>query len=274
MHSLIRLGLAAGFGLLVLPVLVVAIAGSRELGNPAVIYVLGAETVLIAATQVAISYVAIRRTPTPGVVGALLPAVIAGIVVTPGDVAAASLAFGTPASAEIVSTVVAYDVVFGVMMAVPVLFVARATSLCRVAARKADVDASARGLDRASTDVFSRKARARLRACAHACCTFARCSPISSLLRHIRRTLEAAQRGYAKRTVDTGLNKAQARDRQGDRRLSPVGPSDLEASSLSRPSQPSSFCGSSCLCSSHLAARCSQPGSTAALETGRRVPST
>ena len=212
-QALIRLGLAAGLGLLVLPVLVVATAGSSEPGNRAVIYILGAETVLIATTQVAISYVAIRSIPTPGLLGALIPAVVAGIVVTPGDVAAASLAFGTPATAEVVSTVVAYDVLFGVMIAVPFLVVARTTSLCRLATRKGDVDASADALvgvyrcvlaESTCKDAHLRSRMLHIRTLlTH-----------QLLLRHIRRTLEAAQRGYARRTVETGLDEAETRDRK------------------------------------------------------------
>jgi hypothetical protein len=212
-QALVRLGLAAGLGLLVLPVLVVATAGLSEPGNRAVIYILGAETVLIASAQVAISYLAIRSSPTPGLVGALIPAVIAGIVVTPGDVAAASLAFGTPANAEVVSTVVAYDIVFGVMIAVPFLVVARATSLCRRATRKGDVDASADALIGVYRCVLAESTckASRMRSRVLHIRTLL---THQLLLRHIRRTLEAAQRGYAQRTVAMGLDKAEARDRK------------------------------------------------------------
>ena len=68
--SLMRGGLTTGLRLLVLPPLVVAAIRLAQAGNPIVARILAVETVLIAATQLAISIAVVRRTPTLGILRA------------------------------------------------------------------------------------------------------------------------------------------------------------------------------------------------------------
>jgi hypothetical protein len=205
--SSVRIGIAAGRWLLVLPLLVVVSVRLAHPGDRTAAQILAAETVLIAAAQVAISIRVILRTPTPGIVRALIPALVAGLVVAAADVAGSSFAFHTPPTAEILS-VVAYDVVLGVLLALPVIVVLGAASRCRVAASKSDVDASPNALIAAYRRVLADGA---CRAVPwHVCALLTQ----QLLRRHVRRTLEAAQRGYAKWAVERGLDKAEARDRQ------------------------------------------------------------
>jgi len=92
----VRIGIDAGLVLLLLPFLVVVSVRLVQPGDPIVAQIIAAETVLIAAAQVAISIRVIRRTPTPGIVRALIPASIAGLVVAAGELASSSVAFASP----------------------------------------------------------------------------------------------------------------------------------------------------------------------------------
>jgi hypothetical protein len=206
--SLVNTGMAAGLALLAAPALVVGSVRATEPGDPMVARILALETLLIAAVQVALSIVVIRRRPTAGVAGALVPALSAGLVVAAGDVAALSLAFGTPLVAVDILSVVAYDVVFGLVLALPFVVVLAAASQCPVAAPKAGINASPRALIRLYGRVLQESTCgvARWRVCALLAHQLVR--------RHIRRTLEAVQRGYATRAVERGLDAKEARDRQ------------------------------------------------------------
>jgi hypothetical protein len=205
--SLVRGGLTTGLRLLVLAPLVVAAVRLVQPGNPIVARILALETVLIAATQVVISIAVVRKTPTLRILRALVPAALAGGVVATGDVVGRSYALHSPATSVILS-VVAYDVVLGVVLALPVIVVLRAASQCRVAARKKDVDASAKSLITAYRDVLDESSREGGGWHLSAMLTH------QLLRRHVRRTLEAIQRGYAKLALDRGLTRAEARDRQ------------------------------------------------------------
>lgn len=202
-----RLGIAVGLRLLVLPPLVVASVRLAEPGDPIVSRILAVETVLVVAAQLAVSIAAVRRTPTPGIVGALVPALVAGLVVATGDISGLVVAFHTLAPAAVLS-VVAYDVVFGVVLALPLVVVLDAASRCRVAARKEDVDASPRSLIAAYRSVLEQSARAAAGRHVWALLTH------QLLRRHVRRSLEAVQRGYARLAVERDLDAAEARDRQ------------------------------------------------------------
>src|SRR5438105_1590781 len=124
--SLVRLGLRAGFGLLVLPPLAATTIRLAQPDAPVVVRIYGVETVLIAAVQMAISVRAVRRTPTAGILRALIPALVAGLVVATADVASLSVAFHVSARFEILP-VLAYDVVFGLVLALPVVVVLAVT---------------------------------------------------------------------------------------------------------------------------------------------------
>ncbi len=212
-RSLSRLGLTAGFSLLLLPALLVASVRLTEPGAANVQYIVGTEIVLIVLTQVFMSIVIARRSPAPGVVDSLTPALIAGVVVAAGDVVGTSLAFQTPITAGVVFSVIAYDVVLGITVALPFVLVCRATSLCRLAASRANVDASAEALIGVYRCVLAESTCGTSRL--HSRVLHARMLLTHQLLlRHIRRTLEAAQRGYAKRAVERGLDDVEARDRK------------------------------------------------------------
>jgi hypothetical protein len=144
--SLAQLGLAAGLRLLVLPPLVVASVRLLDPGNPVVARILGVETVVIVLAQLAVSIAAVRRGPAESVGRLLVPASLAGAVVAVGDIVAAWFAFGTLTMSGVVS-VLAYDLVFGLLLAVPVVVVYRATSRCRAALARSEIDASPRGPD-------------------------------------------------------------------------------------------------------------------------------
>jgi hypothetical protein len=206
--SLVSIGIAAGVGLLVLPALVVASVRLTQPGDPIVARMLAFETVLIAVAQLAISIVVVRRRPAAGIVGALVPAVAAGLVVAAGDVAGLSVAFQTsPPSVDLLS-VVAYDVVLGVALALPIIVLLDAASECRVPDEKASIKASPRALIRVYERVLheSTCGIARWRVCALLAHQLVR--------RHIRRTLEAVQSGYARKALERGLDEAETRERQ------------------------------------------------------------
>lgn len=196
--------------MLVLPALAVASIRLTELGHPLIARVLAAESILIAATQVAISVVVVRRTAALGIVRTLTPALTAALVVATGDLVGLSFAFHTTPAAVDILSVVAYDVVLGVVLAVPVIIVLQAASRCSVAATRASVDASPVALIAAYRRVLAESKRAARRW--HLCALLAH----QLLQRHVRRTLEAVQRGYAKRAVEveSGMDEAEARDRK------------------------------------------------------------
>jgi hypothetical protein len=201
-----RLGLYTGLVLLVLPAIV---ATTIRLGQPdgaaAVIRIFGAEKVLIAAAQVAIAIVAVRRRQSIRL--ALVSPIVAGVVVAAGDVISFSRAFDIPASFEILPAF-AYDVVLGFALALPVVVFLQAASVCRTPTPTGEVDASAEELlaayDRVREKSTSRPVPWRLYGF------------LTSQLvrRHVRRTLEDLQRGYAARAVVHDLDAAEARDRQ------------------------------------------------------------
>jgi hypothetical protein len=206
-QPLLSLGVTAGLVLLVLPPLIVVAVRLLEPGNPVFTRILGFETVLIVTVQVALSIVALRRAPTEGVLRLLVPAAVAGGMVAAGDILASSLAFGTPTVPGTVS-VVAYDLVFGVFVAAPLVVVLRAAWRCRDASPKSKVDASPSALISAYD---------RVRAESTAGIRFWQVRTLlchQLLLRHVRKTLEAVQRGYARRAVERGLDEADARDRR------------------------------------------------------------
>ena len=203
-HPLLRRGLVWGVVLATLPPLFTTIL--PRVGPERSLQILGAETVLIAAGLVATSIRTVRKFPTVGLLLALTPALLAGAIVAAADLVNFSIIFRSPGAPEIL-TIVAYDVVFGAVLAVPVVVVVRAASRCRVAAAKEDVDASPQALVDAYKDVLSEcKPRSRWQ--------------LRTLLthhlvrRHIRRTLEAVQHGYALLAVGHRLSKAENRDRR------------------------------------------------------------
>jgi hypothetical protein len=207
--SLMRMGLTAGLALLVLPALVVISIRLTEPGDPMIARVLAVETILIAAAQVAISIIVVRKLEA-GIGRALIPALIAALIVSMGDLAGLSFAFHTTPVATDVLPILAYDVVLGLVLAVPVVIVLEAASRCSVAATRAAVDASPAALITAYRGVLEEsKHRARRW---HLCALLAH----QLLQRHVRRTLEAVQRGYAKRAVEVerGRYEAEARDRK------------------------------------------------------------
>jgi hypothetical protein len=212
-HSPLRVGVTVGSALLLLPPMVVAWVRVAEPGSSLVAHIFAVETVLIVVTQMAISILVVRTTPALGIVRALTPAVVAGLVVATGDVAGWSLAFETSPTAEIVLSIVAYDVVLGVALALPVVVVLRARELCLLAARREDIDASVNGLIAAYQGVLVDSTYTAGRVCArmlHLRTLLAH----QLLLRHIRRTLEAMQRGYAKLAVERRLDGVEARERK------------------------------------------------------------
>ena len=202
-----RLGLRAGFGLLVLPPLAAATVRLAQPDAPVVVRIYGVEIVLIAAVQVAISVVAVRRTPTAGILRALIPALVAGLVVATADVASLSVAIHVSARFEILP-VLAYDVVFGLVLALPVVVVLHAASLCRAATSKAGIDASTSRLLAVYRHVLEESAGRAARWRPYALLTH------QLVRRHVRRTLEDVQRGYAKLAVERDLDDAEVRDRQ------------------------------------------------------------
>jgi hypothetical protein len=204
--TLVHIGIAAGLGLLVLPALVAASVRLLQPSDPTIARILAAETILIAAVQIALSIVVVRKASTSGIVRALIPALVAGLVVAAGDVAGLFAVDTAEATTEILS-VLAYDMVLGVVLALPVVVVLQAASRCRAPARKADVDATPEALIAAYRGVLEESA-----------------SPVpwhvraalthQLVRRHVRRTLEAVQRGYAKKAVERGLDEGEARHRQ------------------------------------------------------------
>lgn len=205
---LVTIGFAAGIALLLLPALLATTVRLTQPGDPIVARMLAVETVLIAGAQLAISIAVVWRGPEVGVLRALLPALFAGLVVAAGDVVALSVAFQiTPAAVDLVS-VVAYDVVLGVALALPFVWVLHAASRCREPADKAGIEASPRDLISVYERVLqeSRREVKRWRVCALLAHQLVR--------RHVRRTLEAVQSGYAKRAVERGLDEEESRDRR------------------------------------------------------------
>jgi uncharacterized membrane protein len=199
--------------------------------------ILGAETVLIAAGLVTISIRTVRKFPALRLLVALTPALLAGAIVAAADLVSFSVFFRRPGAPEIL-TIVAYDVVFGAVLAVPVIVVVRAASRCRFAAAKENVDASPKALLRAYGIVLS-ECRPRSRWQLRTLLTH------HLVRRHIRRTLEAVQHGYALLAVKQRLSAAEKRDRRMiDDYLLSVPP--VSHSSRFRRSRRCSSCGSSC----------------------------
>ena len=205
--SLVRSGLVSGLRLLVLPPMVAAGVRLAQPGDPIVARILAVETVLIVLSQLALSVHVVRRRPTVGVVPALIPAAIAGLIVATGDVAGISFAFHIPATSVIVS-VVAYDVVLGVLVAAPVVVILRSASQRRIGEKREDVDASPTSLIDAYRNVLAASASGAVRW--HVSAILAQ----QLLRRHVLRTLEAIQRGYAKVALERDLDEAEARDRR------------------------------------------------------------
>jgi hypothetical protein len=203
---LVYIGIAAGLGLLVLPALVAASVRLLQPSDPIVARILAGETLLIAAAQVALSIVLVRKASTSGIIRALIPALVAGLVVGAGEVAGL-FAVDTAEPAAEIPSVLAYDMVLGVVLALPVLVVLQAASRCSTPAKKADVNASPEAL-----------------ISAYRCVLDDSTSPVPwhvrTLLthqlvrRHVRQTLEAVQRGYAKKAVERGLDEPEARDQK------------------------------------------------------------
>ena len=137
-------GLTTGLSLLVLPLIVASLLRT-EPDAATTGRILGIETVLVAAALVALALADARRAPTARIVHVLVPAFVAGLVVTTGDVGAMWSAFGRPTGPVILS-VVAYDIVLGLALAVPAVVVLRAASRSREGAAKEDIDASPRAL--------------------------------------------------------------------------------------------------------------------------------
>ncbi len=206
-RRLLLIGIGTGFALLALPLLVFVSVRLTEPGDPLVSRMLGVETLLIAAAQVAVAVFVVRTTRGVGALAALIPTAVAGFVVATGDVIALSIAFETPASAQVLS-VVAYDIVLGFVLAMPVVILMRSLWQCREDTRDLEVEPSAATLIeayRSVLDASERKAtgwnvRARL--------------ADQLLRRHIRQTLDALQRGCAKRAVERQPDESELRDRQ------------------------------------------------------------
>jgi hypothetical protein len=203
-HSLFRTGIVWGIRLAALPPLVTTTV-PRERPELA-LQILGAETVLIAIVQVAISIAATRKSPTPRVAVALVPAVLAGLIVAVSDIVSFSLAIRIPEAPDVL-TIVAYDVGLGLVLALPLVVVVRAAAHCRLAAPKETIDASPKSLLRAYGVVLTESARGP---------RWQICGLLTHHLirRHIRRTLEGVQRGYALLAVKRRLSAAENRDRR------------------------------------------------------------
>ena len=202
------LGAVTGLWLLVLPALVIGLGNVADPHGALGSRVLAIETVLIATAQVALAATLVWRSDAMRLRTGLVAPADAGVVVAAGDVAALRFAFGAPIAPG-VAPVLAYDVLLGVMLAVPVVLIVRAASLSPTPVVVNDGEASASALVSAYRDVLNRTANATWRR-----------QPIDSLAhqllrRHIRKTLEAIQRGYAKRAVECRPGDRQhARDRR------------------------------------------------------------
>ena len=204
-----RSGLKVGLELLVLPALVVSLQ-LAEPGDPLITRAFGLETVAIAAAQLWISIGAVRKLEAPGIVRPLIPGVIAGLIVTGGDVAGLWFAFDTAPTTAGILSVVSYDVVLGVALAFPVIVVLQAASSRPVGAAEASVDASAAALLSAYRAALAESKRTVRRWRLWALLAH------QLLQRHIRRTLEAVQREYAQRAIEMkrGLDAVEARERR------------------------------------------------------------
>jgi hypothetical protein len=194
--------------LLVLPAVVAGLQ-LAEPGAPLIARVFGVETVAIAGAQVWISIWAARKLQTSGIVSPLIPAAIAGLIVTGGDLMGLWFAFEIAPTAGGLLSVLAYDVVLGVSLAFPIVLVFQALASTATGATKG-VDTSAAALISAYRRVLAESKftlrRWRLRSLlAH-----------QLLNRHIRRTLEVVQRQYAHRAIETkrGLDLEEARERK------------------------------------------------------------
>src|SRR5215211_6504262 len=93
--SPVPMGLATGASLLLLPLLVVATVRLADPRSAIAARVVAVETVLIAAGQMGLSIAVVRKWRDTTVVRALIPALLAGLVVSAGDVAALRFAFDT-----------------------------------------------------------------------------------------------------------------------------------------------------------------------------------
>jgi hypothetical protein len=206
----VRKGAKAGLTLLVLSALVAGLQ-LAEPGDPLIARVYGVETIAIAAFQVWISIWAVRKElTTSGILRPLIPAVTAGLIVTGGDLVGLWFVFDIPPTAAGILSVVAYDVLLGVVLAVPVILIFQALASRPIGAPHRSVDASAAALLSAYRDVLAESERTVRRWRLWALLAH------QLLHRHIRRTLEAVQREYAKRAseVSRGLDRAEARERR------------------------------------------------------------
>ncbi len=193
------LGIVAGLLLLPLPLAVLLTFQLAEPGAEVVTRMFAVKTVLIAAAEVAL-VIAARKNG----MRALLPAVVAGLVVTAGDAVVTSAGFNAPVAA-VLPSVLAYDLVFGVLLALPVIIFLRARAVCSDALDRAGVDASPAALVKAYDAVLNDKTGPW---------RWSELLEQQLVRRHIRRTLEAVQRGYAKLAVERALSKAEVRGRQ------------------------------------------------------------
>ena len=193
------LGIVAGLLLLPLPLAVLLTFQLAEPGAEVVTRMFAVKTVLIAAAEVAL-VIAARKDG----MRALLPAVVAGLVVTAGDAVVTSAGFDAPVAA-VLPSVLAYDLVFGVLLALPVIIFLRARAVCSDALDRAGVDASPAALVKAYDAVLNDKTGPW---------RWSELLEQQLVRRHIRRTLEAVQRGYAKLAVERALSKAEVRGRQ------------------------------------------------------------
>jgi hypothetical protein len=194
----LRLGLVLGAWLLVLPLLVAAFL----LVSPSmsvVARISSAEALVLAAAQILVACRLVRRDPSLGLGRVILAVVVAGAVVSVGDVLVFAQLYDVPAS-KLIVPIAAYDLVLGPVLALPIVVVAQAFSRRR-ALRPVEIAESSDELIGAYQRVLadcspSWRSRDPWRPLTH-----------QLVRQHIRRTLEPVQREYASRSVGSRLDE-------------------------------------------------------------------
>jgi hypothetical protein len=207
-RRLLLFGIGTGLVLLVLPLSVYASVRYADPADPLVSRILAVETLLIVAAQVALAIFFVWKMPELGPVRALIPSTIAGFVVATGDVVALSTAFGAPIAGD-VAPILAYDVVFGVAIAAPFVVVLRAYARYRKREENAEIDASPAALIEGYRRVLQESEESAKR-----WWSVRKRLADQLLRRHVRQTLDAIQRGYARRAAEPESDPSNARARQ------------------------------------------------------------
>ncbi|MFL5936212.1 MAG: hypothetical protein ACJ74P_09820 [Gaiellaceae bacterium] len=192
-------GILVGLGLVVLSLLVLLTVQLAEPEPEFVTRILAVKTLVVASAELALVIHAREQG-----MRALFPAVVAGLLLAAGDITTSSAASDVTLVA-VLPSVLAYDVVLGSMLALPVLVVLIAMAQCENRAPRANVDPRPTKLVEDYKQVLAQSAR-----------SWNLFAPLTQQLlrRHIRRTLEAVQRGYATLAIEHGLDEVQARDRR------------------------------------------------------------